>query len=76
LLCYTIGMNSRYLKTVLARVKTWPKGAQEEAVKALREIEQDFFGGSETKQEMERAHQQALRGEGISLEQIEEEPHF
>src|SRR5437879_1043244 len=32
-------MTSRDIKTVLARVQTWPKGAQEEAIKALREID-------------------------------------
>jgi hypothetical protein len=70
--CYTVYMTSRDIKTVLARVQTWPKGAQEEAVKALREIEEDFFIGPETRQELEQSHQEALRGEGVSLEDIKE----
>jgi hypothetical protein len=36
---------SRNLKTLLIRVQVWPKGAQEEATKALREIEEDFIIG-------------------------------
>jgi hypothetical protein len=60
-------MTSRDIKTVLARVQTWPKGAQEEAVKAL---EEDFFIGPETRQELERSHQEALRGEGVSMEEL------
>jgi hypothetical protein len=56
----------------LARVQTWPKGAQEEAIKALREIEEDFFLGPETMQEIERCHQEALRGEGVSLEDLKQ----
>ena len=38
-------MISRNLKTLLIRVQVWPKGAQEEATKALREIEEDFIIG-------------------------------
>jgi len=38
-------MTARELKTVLARISTWPKGAQDEAIKALREIEEDFIIG-------------------------------
>ena len=65
-------MQSPDLKTVLARVPTWPKGAQEEAVKALREIEEDFIIGPATRHELDRSHQEALRGEGVSLEEIKE----
>lgn len=65
-------MKSHNLKTVLARVNSWPKGAQEEAVKALREIEEDFIIGPATRQELDRSHQEALRGEGVSLEDIKE----
>ena len=57
---------------VLARVQTWPEGAQEEAVRALREIEEDFIIGPATRQELDRSHQEALRGEGISLEDLKE----
>jgi hypothetical protein len=42
-------MASRDLKSLLARIEVWPKGAQEEATKALREIEEDFFTGPETR---------------------------
>ena len=38
-------MKSHELKVLLARILTWPKGAQEEAVKAFREIEEDFIIG-------------------------------
>jgi hypothetical protein len=65
-------MKTNDLKTVLARVQTWPKGAQEEAVKALREVEEDFVIGPGTRQELDRSHQEALRGEGVSLEDIKE----
>lgn len=65
-------MKSRDLKTVLARVQTWPKGAQDEAFKALREIEEDFIIGPATRHELDQSHQEAMRGEGISLEDIKE----
>lgn len=63
-------MTSRDLQTVLARVRTWPKGAQEEAVKALREIEEDFIIGPATRAELDRSHQEAVRGEGVSMEEL------
>jgi len=65
-------MTSRDIKTVLARVQTWPKGAQEEAVKALREIEEDFFVGAETRREIARSHEEAMRDQGVSLDDIKE----
>jgi hypothetical protein len=64
--------NELKLTTLLKRVTTWPKGAREEAVKALREIEEDFIIGPETRAELDQAHQEALRGEGVSLEEIKE----
>ncbi len=64
-------MISRGLKSLLARVEVWPKGAQEEATKALREIEEDFIGPA-TRQELVRSHQEALRGEGVSLDDLAE----
>jgi hypothetical protein len=67
-----LNMTSCDINTVLARVQLWPKGAQEEAVKALREIEEDFFIGPETRPKFERSHQEAMRGEGVSLEDIKE----
>jgi hypothetical protein len=63
-------MKSRDLQTVLARIQTWPKGAQEEAVRALREIEEDFIIGPATRAELDRSHQEALRGEGVSMEEL------
>ena len=60
------------LTTLLDRVRTWPKGAQDEATKALREIEEDFIIGPATRAELDRSHQEALRGEGVSLEDIKE----
>ena len=66
-------MKSRELKTLLERIHTWPKGAQQEAVKALREIEEDFFLGPETLQQVQDSHNEALRGEGASLNDLREQ---
>jgi hypothetical protein len=66
--CYTIRVKSHDLQTLLARVQAWPKGAQEEAVKALREIEEDFIIGPATRAELDRSHQEALHGEGVAME--------
>jgi hypothetical protein len=63
-------MQSHDLKTVLARIQSWPKGAQEEAVRALREIEEDFIIGPATRIELDRSHQEALRGEGVAMEEL------
>jgi hypothetical protein len=65
-------MKSRALKPLLDRVSTWPESAKEEAIKALREIEEDFIIGPSTRQELDRSHQEALLGEGVSLEDIKE----
>jgi hypothetical protein len=65
-------MKTYDLKTVLARVQTWPIGAQEEVAKALQEIEEDFIIGPATRHELDRSHQEALRDEGVSLEEIKE----
>ncbi len=69
-------MKSRNLKSLLGRVKTWPPGAQNEATKALREIEEDFIFGRETQHEVDHAHNEALRGEGISLDDLKERLGF
>jgi hypothetical protein len=61
-------MNTIALKALLARVQSWPKGAQQEAMKALREIEDDFIIGPETRQELDRSHLEALRGKGVDME--------
>ena len=42
------------------------------AIKALREIDEDFIIGPITRAEVDRSHQEALRGEGVSLEEIKE----
>lgn len=65
-------MNTDELKTVLARIKSWPKGAQAEAVKALREIEEDFIIGPATTEELQRAHSEALNSDGVSLDEVKE----
>ncbi len=57
---------------MLARVQSWPKGAKDEAIKALREIEEDFIIGPATRQELDRSHQEALLGEGVLLEDIKQ----
>jgi hypothetical protein len=58
------------LKSLLSRVHTWPKGAQAEVVKALREIEQDFIIGPATGHELDRSHQEVLRGEDVDMEEL------
>jgi hypothetical protein len=68
--CYTDRMKTPVLQTLLDRVHTWPKGAREEVVKALREIEEDFIIGPSTRQELDHSHQEALRGEGVDMEEL------
>ena len=63
-------MNSKSLKHILKRVQLWPAAAQQEALYSLRAIEEDFYIGPETRAELDRSHQEALRGEGISIEQL------
>jgi hypothetical protein len=53
-------MASRELKSLATRMQVWPKGAQDEAVKALREIEEDFIIGPATRHEVDVAHQIGL----------------
>jgi hypothetical protein len=65
-------MKSRELKTLLGRIQAWPPGAQKEAVKALREIEEEFFIGPQALIEMQQSHNEALRGEGVSLDDLKE----
>ena len=65
-------MKSHDLKVLLARIQSWPKGAQEEAVKAFRAIEEDFIIGPATRQELDRSHLEALHEKGISLDDIKE----
>lgn len=63
-------MKSRDLKPLLDRAPTWPKGAKEEVIKALREIEEDFIIGPATRRELDRSHQEMLHGDGVSFEEI------
>lgn len=65
-----VGMKTDQLHALLKRVEGWPKGAQQEAVQVLREIEEDFVVGPITMHELDQAHQEALRGEGISIEDL------
>jgi hypothetical protein len=65
-------MASRELKSLSIRMQVWPKSAQDEAVKALREIEEDFIIGPSTRHGLDVTHQQALRGEGVTLEDTKE----
>jgi len=62
--------DDRKLSALLDRARTWPKSAQDEAEKALREIEEDFIIGPSTRAQLDRAHQEALRGEGTDMEEI------
>jgi hypothetical protein len=61
-------MRKHQLRALLKRAESWPKGAQQEAVQILREIEGDFFVGPVTMAELDHAHQEALRDKGISLD--------
>jgi hypothetical protein len=63
-------MKTDQLHALLKRVEGWPKRAQQEAVQVLREIEEDFVVGPVTMHELDQAHQEALRGQGISLEDL------
>jgi len=42
-------MTPKGLTNILKRVESWPKTAQEEAIKALREIEEDYIIGPATR---------------------------
>jgi hypothetical protein len=59
------------LQSILARVQAWPKPAQDEALKALREIEEDFIIGPATRPEIDGPHQQALR-DSVSFDDLTE----
>jgi hypothetical protein len=63
-------MTTNELKKVLARVTTWPTAAQDELVKVVREIEEDFYTTPEFTRVLEEAHQQVVRGEGTSQEEL------
>jgi hypothetical protein len=64
-------MTPKGLTNILKRVESWPKTAQEEAIKALREIEEDYIIGPATRRELDQSHQEALGGDGVSLDDIE-----
>ena len=61
--------NEEKFNALLERARTWPRSAQDEAEKALREIEEDFIIGPATRAQLDRSHQEALRGEGIEMEE-------
>jgi hypothetical protein len=63
-------MKNNQLRSLLKRVESWPKGAQQEAVRMLRAIEGDFSTGPMTMAELNHDHQEALRDKGISLEDL------
>ncbi len=65
-------MRSRDLKSLLSRVTAWPVNAQDEAAKALREIEEDYVFGRQTQHDVDIAHDHASRGEGIALGDLKE----
>jgi hypothetical protein len=64
-------MMPKGLMNILKRVESWPKTAQEEAIKALREIEEDYIIGPATQRELDQSHQEALCGDGSSPDDIE-----
>jgi hypothetical protein len=65
-----MAIDASKLLTLLERVRTRPKGAQKEAERALREIEEDFIIGPSTRAELDRSHQEALRGEGMEMGEL------
>ena len=69
-------MTDKKLKSVLGRSNLAKNGAGFEAARALREIEEDFLIGPSTRAELDRSHQEALRGEGVSLEEITGRRHL
>jgi hypothetical protein len=69
-------MKPTKIKDILARAVTWPMAAQEELVKAAREIEEDLIHNPHLINELEDAHREALRAEGISLEDLKEQLGF
>jgi hypothetical protein len=69
-------MKPTTIKNILARAVTWPKAAQEELVKAAREIEEDLIHDPHFMNELEEAHREALRAEGTSLEDLKERLGF
>lgn len=65
-------MKPTTIKDILARAVTWPKAAQEELVKAAREIEEDLIHDPRLMDELEEAHREALRAKGTSLDDLKE----
>jgi hypothetical protein len=61
---------SNKLREIMERAEQWPEAARAEALETLREIEEDFVVGPTTQTELERAHQEAREGRGISLQEI------
>lgn len=66
---YNKDMTDR-LKELIKRTESWPEEAQQEAIQALQDIEEDFVIGPETRKELDESHRQAMRGEGIEMEEL------
>jgi len=55
--------NKRF-KTVLQRVESWPKEAQEEALQSLQVIEEDFVSDAKLAGDLVRADEEIRRAKG------------
>ena len=63
-------METKDLKTFLARIRTWPKEAQEEALQTLQVIEEDFVVDAGLARDLARADAEIRRGDGIPQEEV------
>ena len=63
-------MQKNDLKNVLARVPTWPKEAQEEALQSLQTIEEDFVPDAALVHDLARADEEIRHGDGVPQEEV------
>ena len=67
-----VAQMSDKLKELIQRAENWPEEAKKEAIESLEAIEEDFVLDAKTRAELDRAHAEAARGEGATLEEIKE----
>jgi len=65
-------MQKKDIKSVLERAAKWPKAAQDKLVRAAREIEEDLIDDPQLMSELREVHQEALNGDGSSIDDIKE----
>jgi hypothetical protein len=63
-------MQTKDLKNVLARIPTWPKEAQEEALHTLQAIEEDIVPDAELAHDLARADEEIRSGHGVPQEDV------